>query len=212
MKRAGIFMMPGCTAVRTITCRASCAGLPPISASTTYIIYAAGSLITGCSRCYGITPSLLPLDGLHYFRAFDVCPRSYGMRGGVSSFLFGKWKPLTCRFHGNWSKIHSISSLIDRMMMSIPSTDEQIVGPVPREISVGTAALGTAETSLAKDYGLAGNADLTSSVITLKPARVHGPNEVTIATSVASRPRAIRMRPMRGWLWRASNVYQRSPR
>jgi len=39
---------------------------------------------------------------------------------------------------------------------------------------------------------------LTSSVITLKPASVHGPNEVTIATSVASRPRAIRMRPMRG--------------
>ena len=53
---------------------------------------------------------------------------------------------------------------------------------------------------------------VTSSVITLKPASVHGPNEVTIATSVASRPRAIRMRPMRGWLWRASNVYQRPPR
>src|SRR6516164_7214336 len=40
----------------------------------------------------------------------------------------------------------------------------------------------------------------TSSVITLKPASVHGPNEVTIATSVASRPRAIRIRPMRGSL------------
>ena len=53
---------------------------------------------------------------------------------------------------------------------------------------------------------------MTSSVITSKPARVHGPNEVTIATSVASRPRAIKMRPMRGLLWRASNVYQRPPR
>ena len=41
---------------------------------------------------------------------------------------------------------------------------------------------------------------ITSSVNTLKPASVHGPNEVTIATSVASRPRAIRMRPMRGVL------------
>src|SRR5216684_5300443 len=51
-------------------------------------------------------------------------------------------------------------------------------------------------------------ADVTSWVLTLKPARVHRPNEVTIATSVASRPRAIRMRPMRGVLWRASNVYQ----
>ena len=52
----------------------------------------------------------------------------------------------------------------------------------------------------------------TSSVTTLKLAIVQGPNEVTMATSVASRPRAIRMRPMRGVLWRASNVYQRSPR
>ena len=43
-------------------------------------------------------------------------------------------------------------------------------------------------------------------------ASVHGPNDVTIATSVASRPRAIKMRPMRGLLWRASNVYQRPPR
>lgn len=51
-----------------------------------------------------------------------------------------------------------------------------------------------------------------SSVITLKLASVHGPNEVTIATSVASRPRAIRMRPIRGMLWRASKVCQRPPR
>ncbi len=53
---------------------------------------------------------------------------------------------------------------------------------------------------------------LTSSVTTLKDARVHGPNEVTIATSVASRPRAIRIRPIRGWLWRASNVCHCPPR
>ena len=53
---------------------------------------------------------------------------------------------------------------------------------------------------------------MTSSVITLKAASVQGPNEVKIATSVASRPRAIRMRPMRGSLWRASNVYQPPPR
>ena len=58
----------------------------------------------------------------------------------------------------------------------------------------------------------AGAADMTCSVMTLKPASVHGPNEVTIATSVASRPRAIKMRPICGLLWRASNVYQRPPR
>jgi hypothetical protein len=53
---------------------------------------------------------------------------------------------------------------------------------------------------------------LISSVITLKLASVHGPNEVTIATSVASRPRAIRIRPIRGVLWRASSVCQQPPR
>src|SRR5258708_5054258 len=58
-------------------------------------------------------------------------------------------------------------------------------------------------------HGLAGTADVTSLVITLKLASVHGPNEVTIATSGASPPRAIKIRPMRGLLWRASNVYQR---
>jgi hypothetical protein len=58
-------------------------------------------------------------------------------------------------------------------------------------------------------HRLGGAADVTSCVITLKLASVHGPNEVTIATSVASRPRAIKIRPMRGLWWRASNVYQR---
>jgi hypothetical protein len=37
-------------------------------------------------------------------------------------------------------------------------------------------------------------------VITLKPASVHGPNEVTIAMSVASRPRAIKIPPVRSLL------------
>ena len=52
----------------------------------------------------------------------------------------------------------------------------------------------------------------TSSVTTLKSASVQGPNEVTIATSVASRPRAIRMRPRRGTLLRGSKICQRPPR
>ena len=65
---------------------------------------------------------------------------------------------------------------------------------------------------LLNHHALVGAADVTSSVITLKPASVQGPKEVTIATSVASRPRAIRMRPMRGTLLRGSKVYQRPPR
>jgi hypothetical protein len=52
----------------------------------------------------------------------------------------------------------------------------------------------------------------TSSVTTWKPASVLGPKIVDSATSVASRPRAIRMRPMRGVLCRASKVCQCPPR
>src|SRR5258708_22344315 len=52
-------------------------------------------------------------------------------------------------------------------------------------------------------HRFAGTAPVTSLVVTLKLASVHGPNEVTIATSVASRPRAIKIRPMRGLLWRS---------
>lgn len=52
----------------------------------------------------------------------------------------------------------------------------------------------------------------TSSVITSNCASQAVPKEVEIATSVASLPRAIRMRPMRGLLWRASKVCQRPPR
>jgi hypothetical protein len=52
----------------------------------------------------------------------------------------------------------------------------------------------------------------TSSVQTLKLVSVFGPKVVLIATSAASRPRAIITRPMRGTLWRASKVCQWPPR
>ncbi len=41
---------------------------------------------------------------------------------------------------------------------------------------------------------------------------VEGPKEVVRATSTASLPRAMTIRPMRGMLWRASKVYQRPSR
>jgi len=47
-----------------------------------------------------------------------------------------------------------------------------------------------------------------SSVITSKRESVAGPNAVDRATSVASRPVAIKIRPMRGVLCRASTVCQ----
>lgn len=53
------------------------------------------------------------------------------------------------------------------------------------------------------------SASVTSSVHTVKFLSWFHPKVVEIATSAASRPRAITMRPMRGSLWRASNVYQR---
>src|ERR1700693_6339144 len=49
---------------------------------------------------------------------------------------------------------------------------------------------------------------LISSVHTWKPTSMLGPNALLIATSVASRPRAIRTRPMRGTLFLASKVCQ----
>jgi hypothetical protein len=52
----------------------------------------------------------------------------------------------------------------------------------------------------------------SSYVQTLKLVNLVGPNVWVIATSAASRPRAISTLPMRGMLFRASKVYQRPPR
>ena len=51
----------------------------------------------------------------------------------------------------------------------------------------------------------------SSSVQTLKLTRMFGPKVWVIGTSAASRPWAIRTRPIRGMLLRASKVYQRPP-
>src|ERR1019366_1721124 len=53
---------------------------------------------------------------------------------------------------------------------------------------------------------------VTSSVHTRKLSRVLGPNVVVMATSAASRPRAINTRPIRGTLFRGSNMYHWPPR
>jgi hypothetical protein len=51
----------------------------------------------------------------------------------------------------------------------------------------------------------------TSSVMTLNRASIAGPNAVEMATSAASLPRAMRIRPIRGRLCRASSTHQRPP-
>jgi hypothetical protein len=48
--------------------------------------------------------------------------------------------------------------------------------------------------------------------VTEKPAREDGPKLVEIAPSVASRPVAIKIRPILGVLCRASKVYHRPSR
>src|SRR5882724_9949204 len=50
-------------------------------------------------------------------------------------------------------------------------------------------------------------ANTTSSLTTRNFVSVMRPKLVVSATSAASRPVAIRMRPTLGWLWRASKVY-----
>src|SRR5580700_3077396 len=50
------------------------------------------------------------------------------------------------------------------------------------------------------------------SVTTVKCVRLAIPKEVVMATSEASRPAAIRTRPMRGWLLRASKAHHRFSR
>src|SRR5712691_10321589 len=52
----------------------------------------------------------------------------------------------------------------------------------------------------------------TSSLMTRNLTRSIRPKLVVSATSAASRPVPIRMRPIRGRLWRASNVYHRPDR
>ncbi|CLA15347.1 Uncharacterised protein [Mycobacterium tuberculosis] len=48
---------------------------------------------------------------------------------------------------------------------------------------------------------------MTSSLMMTNLFSTIGPKLVDSATSAASRPVPIRMRPIRGLLWRASNVY-----
>ena len=62
--------------------------------------------------------------------------------------------------------------------------------------------------TLAQSYQTA----TTSSANTVKPFSHTGPKVVVSAVSVASRPRAIRILPIRGWLWRASKTCQAPPR
>jgi hypothetical protein len=78
--------------------------------------------------------------------------------------------------------------------------------------TVGQTALRTAPTLGSSAAPASPVQAAISSVTTVKLASVLGPKVVVIATSAASRPRAISARPMRGVLWRASKVRHWPPR
>jgi hypothetical protein len=78
--------------------------------------------------------------------------------------------------------------------------------PPARANILGAAALRFAHVCPAAPQPV--SPSFTSSVQTLKLFRVLGPKVLLMATSAASRPRAINTRPMRGVLLRASKVYQ----
>ncbi len=79
--------------------------------------------------------------------------------------------------------------------------------PILTHASEANGSLPTAVAGIVK-RGQAIQRLLTSSVRTLKLFSVLGPNVLLMATSDASRPRAINTRPIRGVLLRASKVYQ----
>ena len=89
MTRAGIFTRRRCAAAPIMTCRTSCAGLPPISGCTMSTISAAVR-ITDCHRVYGITQSLLPSGDLRSLRASVACAWFFGTKRGGGSFPFAK--------------------------------------------------------------------------------------------------------------------------
>src|SRR5581483_10094528 len=85
-------------------------------------------------------------------------------------------------------------------------------GPDPESISQSVPAAQWIPGSMLRiapddDSGGIRQAATTSSLTTTNFVSVMRPKLVVSATSAASRPVPIRMRPMRGTLWRASKVY-----
>jgi hypothetical protein len=77
-----------------------------------------------------------------------------------------------------------------------------------RSLRISCTCQSVASTGRGGDLGQVGLAVVTSSAVTSKRVSNEAPKLVDMATSVASRPVAMSMRPMRGVLWRASTVCQ----
>ena len=83
------------TAALITTCRASYAGLRPISAYTTSIIVVAESHTTGCPTCCANTLSLLLQVDSRSSKAFAACASCFGTRTGGGSFRSVTWAVVT---------------------------------------------------------------------------------------------------------------------
>ncbi len=116
--------------------------------------------------------------------------RGHGL--GIDCALYSSIAP-----HGaGWTR-QATRVVLEAPLRSISATNQQL--PTRRAPSLQAA--------LSSDRPAGASA--ISSVTTWKRISCVGPKDVEIATSAASRPRAMTMRPMRGWLCRASKVNQR---
>ena len=108
-------------------------------------------------------------------------------------------------------------SPLAQLVRLVGIADDDMAGEIHRTWCfslVGDIALGGAIRLTTTECGnlIAGVGQLSCSACTENCTRVFGPKVVLIATSAASRPRAINTRPMRGTLLRGSNVCQAPPR
>ena len=106
---------------------------------------------------------------------------------------------------------------IGRDVQAGPKKVEVVTFPRPGRDSMLPESYGLGVTrdissvSRALQSGTSASPSATSSVQILKLSSLFGPKVVTIATSAASRPRAISTRPILGMLFRGSNMYHPPP-
>jgi hypothetical protein len=112
---------------------------------------------------------------------------------------------------GDAEQSRTISSNAEDNMIALVMARSDIKSVADLARKLRTLAVTTAEANRIPQCASACRSDIfynSSSVQTLKLTRVFGPKVCVIGTSAASRPWAIRTRPIRGMLLRGSKVYQ----
>jgi hypothetical protein len=198
---------------------AAVAVLPTFSASLVYSVCLVAML--GCSAAYNLASNTSRRE---FLRKLD--------HAAIFLMIAGTYTPFTtCRLHGVraigmtaavWAG--AVTGAV--MKLICPHRIEQIstvvylarsaASSLARYSITDSGGMIVSETSAQSLYRRTSpgghSAAATSSVSTVKLWSVFGPKLVLIATSAASRPRAISTRPIRGMLLRASKVYHSPPR